>query len=76
MKIVKVVWQDICKYEGVPIRKDIELYTMEDFGYLVYENKDKVIVCGHYCKNNPESANNDCIVIPKSVILQMEVWEK
>lgn len=75
MKIVKVEWEDIIKQESLTLEEGIKLdtYIIEDIGYLIYEDDDKVILCSHYCKTSPESPNNDCIVIPKSVVKKIEV---
>lgn len=70
MKIAKVDWIDTIMYEGVCEKKlkEAKPHLMTSVGYLLNEDDKNVYLCFKYDNSEPDSPNNDGIIIPKESI--------
>ena len=78
MKIVKVVWMDAKTYTSVELTlkeaKEKTLAETHTIGYLLHEDKEKIVVCGFYCPSvEDEYADGyrDIHIIPKPIIVKI-----
>lgn len=78
MKLLKITWKDARTIHDIshPLEevKTFDLLKVESIGYLVHEDKQKIILCSMvFYEYNNEKYYKTLHIIPKNVVIKREV---
>jgi len=78
-KIYKITWRDIAggknwMSESEALRWGKKQFKLEYYtvGYILYKDKDFLLIAGSFYEEDEETVYNDISMIPKSVIIKRE----